>query len=222
MLSATQVSCMVQIDIYSDTVCPWCFIGKRRLERALAARDDITATIKWHAFQLNPDMPLAGMERERYFAAKFGGPDRAAGVYATIARAGHAERIPFDFDAIPRMPNTIQSHRLVCFADRFGMQEAVVEALFQAFFFDGEDIGDDLTLLRVAHLVGLDRDATSAFLASDDERDTVLAEDLRARRMGINAVPYYVVNGAYAISGAQEPEAFFPLFDLAGVGLAAE
>jgi len=213
---------MVQIDIYSDTVCPWCFIGKRRLERALAARDDIDVSIRWHAFQLNPDMPAAGMERERYLASKFGGPERAASVYATIARAGHAERIPFDFEAIPRMPNTIQSHRLVRYADRFGMQDAVVEALFKAFFFDGEDIGDDVTLLRVGSRVGLERDATAAFLAGDEERDTVVAEDLRARRMGINAVPFFVVNGDYAISGAQEPEAFFPLFDLASVGVAAE
>jgi predicted DsbA family dithiol-disulfide isomerase len=213
---------MVQIDIYSDTVCPWCFIGKRRLERALAARDDIDVSIRWHAFQLNPDMPAAGMERERYLASKFGGPERAASVYATIARAGHAERIPFDFEAIPRMPNTIQSHRLVRYADRFGMQDAVVEALFKAFFFDGEDIGDDVTLLRVGSRVGLERDATAAFLAGDEERDTVVAEDLRARRMVINAVPFFVVNGDYAISGAQEPEAFFPLFDLASVGIAAE
>jgi len=213
---------MVQIDIYSDTVCPWCFIGKRRLERALAARDDIDVSIRWHAFQLNPDMPAAGMERERYLASKFGGPERAASVYATIARAGHAERIPFDFEAIPRMPNTIQSHRLVRYADRFGMQDAVVEALFKAFFFDGEDIGDDVTLLRIGSRVGLERDATAAFLAGDEERDTVVAEDLRARRMGINAVPFFVVNGDYAISGAQEPEAFFPLFDLASVGIAAE
>ena len=213
---------MVQIDIYSDTVCPWCFIGKRRLERALAARDDIDVSIRWHAFQLNPDMPAAGMERERYLASKFGGPERAASVYATIARAGHAERIPFDFEAIPRMPNTIQSHRLVRYADRFGMQDAVVEALFKAFFFDGEDIGDDVTLLRVGSRVGLERDATAAFLAGDEERDTVVAEDLRARRMGTNAVPFFVVNGDYAISGAQEPEAFFPLFDLASVGIAAE
>ena len=213
---------MVQIDIYSDTVCPWCFIGKRRLERALAARDDIDVTIRWHAFQLNPDMPPAGMERERYLASKFGGPERAASVYATIARAGHADRIPFDFEAIPRMPNTIQSHRLVRYADRFGMQDAVVETLFKAFFFDGEDIGDDVTLLRIGSRVGLERDATAAFLAGEEERDTVVAEDLRARRMGINAVPFFVVNGDYAISGAQEPEAFFPLFDLASVGIAAE
>ena len=213
---------MVQIDIYSATVCPWCFIGKRRLERALAARDDIDVTIRWHAFQLNPDMPPAGMERERYLASKFGGPERAASVYATIARAGHAERIPFDFEAIPRMPNTIQSHRLVLYADRFGMQDAVVETRFKAFFFDGEDIGDDVTLLRIGSRVGLERDATAAFLAGEEERDTVVAEDLRARRMGINAVPFFVVNGDYAISGAQEPEAFFPLFDLASVGIAAE
>ncbi len=213
---------MVQIDIYSDTVCPWCFIGKRRLERALAARDDIDVSIRWHAFQLNPDMPPAGMERERYLASKFGGPERAASVYATIAHAGHAERIPFDFEAIPRMPNTIQSHRLVRYADRFGMQDAVVEALFKAFFFDGEDIGDDVTLLRVGSRVGLERDTTAAFLAGDEERDTVVAKDLRARRMGINAVPFFVVNGDYAISGAQEPEAFFPLLDLASVGIAAE
>lgn len=213
---------MVQIDIYSDTVCPWCFIGKRRLERALAARDDIDVSIRWHAFQLNPDMPASGMERERYLASKFGGPERAASVYATIARAGHAERIPFDFEAIPRMPNTIQAHRLVRYADRFGMQDAVVETLFKAFFFDGEDIGDDVTLLRVGSRVGLERDATAAFLAGDEGRDTVVADDLRARRMGINAVPFFVVNGDYAISGAQEPEAFFPLFDLASVGIAAE
>lgn len=213
---------MVRIDIYSDTVCPWCFIGKRRLERAVAARDDIAVQIKWHGFQLNPDMPAEGMERERYQAAKFGGPERAAGIYATIARAGHSERIPFDFDAIPRMPNTVQSHRLVCYADRFARQDAVVEALFKAYFFDGEDIGEDATLVRIARMVGLDGDAAAAFLAGEEDRDTVIAEDLRARRMGINAVPCYIVNGAYAISGAQEPEAFFPLLDLASVPHAAE
>ena len=213
---------MMRIDIYSDTACPWCFIGKRRLERALAARDDIDVSLKWHAFQLNPDMPEGGMAREHYLAAKFGGPERAARVYATIARAGHAERIPFNFETIARMPNTIQSHRLVRFADRFGMQNAVVEALFKAFFFDGEDIGEDMALLRIALRVGLARDATVAFLAGEEERGVIVAEDLRARRMGISAVPCFVVNGEYAISGAQEPEAFFPLFDLAGMAMAGE
>lgn len=213
---------MVQIDIYSDTVCPWCFIGKRRLERALATREDLDVTIKWHGFQLNPDMPAEGMTRAHYLASKFGGPERAAGIYATIERAGHLERLPFDFESIERMPNTVQSHRLIRFADRQGKQAVLVEALFKAFFLDGEDIGDDETLTRVAVTMGLDRDAVAHFLSGDEDRDTVMAEDIRARRMGISAVPCYIVNGAYAISGAQEPEAFYPLLDLASIAMAAE
>lgn len=213
---------MVRIDIYSDTVCPWCFIGKRRLERALASRDDLDVSIRWHAFQLNPEMPPEGMARSHYLANKFGGADRAANVYATIERAGHLERIPFDFEAIARMPNSVQSHRLLRYAEREGKQGVLVEALFNAFFLDGEDIGDDGCLVRIAATMGLDSDAVAHFLAGDEDRDTVIAEDLRARRMGISAVPCYIVNGEYAISGAQEPEAFYPLFDLANIGLAAE
>ncbi|HCP01211.1 MAG TPA: DsbA family oxidoreductase, partial [Rhodospirillaceae bacterium] len=165
---------------------------------------------------------LVGMERERYLAMKFGWPQRAASIYGAVAGAGHSERIPFDFEKIRCMPNTIKSHRLVCYADRFGIQDTMVEALFRAFFFEGDNIGEDETLLRVAVLVGLEREATATFLASEDERDTVLAEDLRARRMGISAVPYYLVNGDYGISGAQDSEAFFPLFDLARNALVAE
>lgn len=213
---------MLRIDIYSDTVCPWCYIGKRRLERAIASRPEIRVEITWRAFQLNPDIPVSGMTRTDYLTAKFGAPERSANVHAAIARAGHSERIAFDFDAIPRMPNTVQSHRLVRFAERSGRQDRMVEALFRAFFFDGEDIGDTETLARIAAVCGLDSHDAYAFLEGDEERDAVLAEDLRARRMGINAVPCYVVNGAYALSGAQEPEAFYPLFDLAEVAIAAE
>lgn len=213
---------MIQIDVYSDTVCPWCYIGKRRLERALAARDDVLARVVWHAFQLNPDIPAEGLPRARYLSGKYGNPDRAENFHGTIARAGHAERIPFAFDAIRNTPNTVQSHRLIRLAERHACQDAAVEALFRAYFLDGEDIGDDGVLARIAHSVGVDRAVAAAFLAGDEERDTVIAEDLRARRMGINAVPCFIVNGAYAISGAQEPEAFFPLFDLASFGQAAE
>ncbi len=213
---------MIQIDVYSDTVCPWCYIGKRRLERALAVREDVAARIVWHAFQLNPDIPAGGLTRERYLSGKYGTPDRADNIFGAIARAGHAERIPFAFEAIGATPNTIQSHRLIRLAERFDCHDAVVEALFRAYFLDGEDIGDDGVLARIAHTVGIDREFAAVFLAGDDERDTVIAEDLRARRMGINAVPCFIVNGAYAISGAQEPEAFFPLFDLASFGQAAE
>jgi len=213
---------MLQIDIYSDTVCPWCFIGKRRLERALAAREDANVTINWHAFQLNPDMPAAGMSQEAYLVSKFGSPERAENAFSSIARAGHSERIAFNFESITRMPNTLQSHRLIRLATRYQRQTPIVEALFQAFFVDGEDIGDNVTLTRIAARSGLNGPDVAQYLAGDEDRAAVLSADIRARRMGIKAVPSFIVNGAYSISGAQEPEAFYPLFDLADVALAAE
>jgi len=213
---------MLQIDIYSDTVCPWCFIGKRRLEKALAAREDIEVSVNWRAFQLNPDMPVEGMERSAYLSAKFGSPERAESVYSAIGRAGHSERIPFNFEAVSQMPNTVQSHRLIRFAGRHKRQDGIVAALFKAFFLDGEDIGQNEVLVRLGRHVGLDGSDLEHYLAGEEDLDSVLAEDLRARRMGIKAVPSFIINGAYAISGAQEPEAFFPLFDLADVVLAAE
>jgi predicted DsbA family dithiol-disulfide isomerase len=213
---------MLKIDIYSDIVCPWCFIGKRRLERALNARDDPDVSIVWRGFQLNPDMPVSGMTMAAYRAAKFGSPERAENVFSAIGRAGHSERIAFNFEAITHMPNTVQPHRLIRLAARHSCDGPIVEALFQAFFVDGEDIGADDCLTRIAARCGLNGRDVAHYLAGDEDRDTVLAEDLRARRMGIKAVPSFVINGAYAISGAQEPEAFYPLFDLADVVIAAE
>jgi predicted DsbA family dithiol-disulfide isomerase len=206
---------MVHIDVYSDPVCPWCFIGKRRLERTLAARDDVAATVAWRPFQLNPDMPTEGMDRMNYLSSKFGGPERAAKFYDMISQAGQSERIGFDFDAIQHTPNTLDAHRLIRFAGLHERQSDVVEALFAAYFLKAEDIGDHGVLTRIAHTVGLDGHAVGAYLAGDDDRAEVAAEDLRARRMSIDAVPCFIINGQYAISGAQEPEAFFPLLDLA-------
>lgn len=206
---------MVQIDIYSDPVCPWCFIGKRRLERTLAARDDIAATLTWRPFQLNPDMPPEGMDRAAYLSSKFGGMERAEKFHDAIAEAGQSERIAFDFDAIQHTPNTLDSHRLIRFAGAYGPQADVVEALFSAHFLEGEDIGDHGVLTRIAHAVGLDGHAVKDYLASSADRPEVAAEDLRARRMSIDAVPCFIIDGQYAISGAQEPEAFYPLLDLA-------
>ncbi len=206
---------MVSIDIYSDTVCPWCFIGKRRLERTLAARDDVTATINWRPFQLNPDMPPEGMDRHSYFNSKFGGLERAAKFYDAIAEAGQSERIAFNFDAIRHTPNTLDSHRLIRFAGAHGRQGEIVEALFAAYFLEGENIGDHGVLTRIAYTVGLDGRAVKDYLTTDADRSEVVAEDLRARRMSIDAVPCFIIDGQYAISGAQEPEAFYPLLDLA-------
>ena len=209
---------MVQIDIYSDPVCPWCFIGKRRIERTLAARDDITATLNWRPFQLNPDMPSEGMDQTSYLVSKFGGLERAVKFNDAIAETGHSERIAFDFTRIRHTPNTLDCHRLIRFAGTQGLQNEVVEALFAAYFTAGENIGDHGVLVRIAHAVGLDGHAVEAYLASSDDRAEVAAEDLRARRMSIDAVPCFIISGQYAISGAQEPEAFYPLLDLANFG----
>ncbi len=206
---------MVQIDVYADPVCPWCFIGKRRLERTLAVREDVTATINWRPFQLNPDMPAEGVDQVSYLSSKFGGMERAAKFYDAIAEAGRSERIAFDFDAIQHTPNTLDAHRLVRFAGGYGLQSDVVEALFSAHFLTGENIGDHGVLTRIAFATGLDGHAVKTYLAGDTDRAEVAAEDLRARRMSIDAVPCFIINGQYAISGAQEPEAFFPLLDLA-------
>ncbi len=205
----------MRIDIFSDVVCPWCFIGKRRLDKALALRPGIEADITWRPFQLNPDMPEAGMPRADYIAAKFGDGSHSRRIHQTIAEAGASVGIDFDFDRIVRSPNTRNAHRLIRFATRTGQGGVVVERLFRGYFLEGRDIGDLATLAAIAAESGLDRREVEPFLASDAERDAVIAEDRQARRLGINAVPCYIFAEQYAVSGAQEPEFFFPVFDLA-------
>ncbi|MEK9661040.1 MAG: DsbA family oxidoreductase [Alphaproteobacteria bacterium] len=218
----------MHIDVYFDTICPWCYIGKRRLERTLAARQMDNVDIRWRPYQLNPDMPRDGLDWQTYLSLKYGSPTRARQVYDTIARSGHCERIGFNFEAIRRTPNTLDSHRLVRYAARAGVATPLVETLFQAYFFRGEDIGDLGVLGRIARQHGLDGPAVDTWLTSDAETDEVRSEDIRARRMGIDGVPCFVIDGRFAISGAQEPEAFYPLLDLAAMeieglsGLAAE
>jgi predicted DsbA family dithiol-disulfide isomerase len=204
----------MRIDIVSDVICPWCFIGKRRLEKALALRSELEPEITWRPFQLNPSMPDEGMERRAYLAAKFGGDAHADRIYANVTEAGATVGIPFAFDRIRRTPNTRDAHRLIRYAALAGRADAAVEALFQAYFIEGRDIGSHATLTEVAGELGLDEKAAALWLASPAERDDVLAEDRGARRLGINAVPCFIFAGQYAISGAQEPEFFFPVFDL--------
>ncbi len=209
----------MHIDIVADVACPWCFIGKRRLERALAQRPDLLVTRSWRAFQLNPDMPAEGIPRALYLAAKFGSPRHAARGCAAIAAAGRGEGIDFAFDRIGRTPNTLRAHRLIRFAANEGRGDAVVEALFTAYFHDGLDIGNIDVLAASAGRAGLDYDASRLYLESEAGVDEVRAEDRRARRLGIHAVPCFVLERGYAISGAQEPEMFLPLFDIAaGIG----
>lgn len=205
----------MEIDIFSDTICPWCFIGKRRLERALQERPQLDLTLRWRAFQLNPDMPAEGMERGHYLEVKFGGAVNANAVYDQVRAAGDSEGIAFAFDKMTRTPNTIDSHRLIRFAGGKERQDQVVQALFDAYFLRAEDIGDPEVLIAASITAGLDPEETRAFLASGAIANEIRAEDESARRAGISGVPCFIFNGRHALAGAHPPEVLFQLFDLA-------
>ncbi|MBP5855485.1 DsbA family oxidoreductase [Marivibrio halodurans] len=207
----------MQIDIFSDPICPWCFIGKKRLDAARKLRPGVSVTVRWRAFQLNPDMPSGGMDRQTYLNVKFGGPDRAHELYGHIRRVGEDVGIPFDFDSIPRTPNTLAAHRLIRHAQHIGSEvaERLVETLFDAYFLQARDIGDRAVLIERATAAGMAEEEARALLDGDDYADEIRAEDNYARRIGIGGVPCFIVNGKYALSGAQEPESFLPLFDMA-------
>jgi len=206
---------MIQIDIFSDTVCPWCLIGKRRLEKALAERPDLEVAVHWRVFQLNPMMPKAGMERQSYLSMKFGGAENAEIVYNRIRRAGAEEGIDFAFDAIARTPNTVDSHRLVRWAAGQDRETEVVEALFQAYFLRGEDIGSMAVLLAAAETAGLDPAEARAFLESEALSAEIVEEDRQARGLGIDGVPCFIFNGRHALAGAQPPKVLVQMLDLA-------
>ena len=204
----------MRIDIVLDLVCPWCFIGKRRLELALERRPELSPAIHWRPFQLNPEMPDGGMTRQDYLVAKFGGSQHAGRIYHTVAEAGAALGIEFAFERIRRAPATRNAHRLVRRAAAFGRAGALVDAVFRAYFTEGKDVSEPRVLLAAAASVGLDADDTRRFLASDEGLAQVLEDERASRRIGINAVPCFIFEGQYAISGAQEPEFFLPVFDL--------
>jgi predicted DsbA family dithiol-disulfide isomerase len=203
----------LRIDIFSDVICPWCYIGKRRLGRALERLPPRPYDIRWRAFLLNRDMPPEGMERGQYLALKFGQGARARDLFGSIERVGFGEGIAFAFERIVRTPNTVDAHRLIRLAGDLGCQDSVVEALFHAYFEDGVDLGDRAELVAVAVEGGLDPVPATALLAGVDGVDDVLAENDMAHELGINGVPCFIVAGRYAISGAQGPEVFVKLLE---------
>jgi predicted DsbA family dithiol-disulfide isomerase len=209
---------MLTIDVISDVICPWCFIGKRRLEKAMDGRP---ATVRWHPFQLNPDMPAEGIERREYRIRKFGSWERSQELDAQVAAAGQGEGLAFNFDRQARTPNTLDAHRVIWLAGERGVQDAVVEALFLGYFTDGRDLSDRATIVEVAVGAGLDRAEAEELLAGDAGLDIVGVAEERARRLGVSGVPFFVVNGRVALSGAQPPELFRQAFDQAGEGLVA-
>jgi predicted DsbA family dithiol-disulfide isomerase len=205
----TEQAAEVQIDVYSDIVCPWCYVGKRRLERALDQWEGgAESRITWRPFQLNPAMPKSGMDRRAYLDVKFGGAEARRAIEERVAKAGEADGIVFAFDRIERTPNTFEAHRLIWFAQQQGKQDDLVDALFHAYFTEGRDIGEDQVLIDMASETGLGRNEVRAFLASDKGAEETRAEEATGHRMGIRGVPYFVLNGRYAISGAQPPDIF--------------
>jgi len=206
---------MIHIDIFSDTICPWCLVGKRRLETALAERPGLDVAIHWRIFQLNPGMPAEGMERQDYLARKFGGPEGARQVYDHIRSVGAEDGIDFAFEDIARTPNTVKSHRLIRWAAGQDRETETVEALFQAYFFRGRDIGDTEVLVTAAVEAGMDATEARAFLESEALEAELREEDRQARGLGIDGVPCFIFNGRHAVPGAQPPKVLAQMLDLA-------
>jgi len=203
----------MHIDIYSDPVCPWCLIGKRRLEKALAEHPVEGVSVEWRPFQLHPHMPKEGADRGEFTAAKFGSAEAAAATYERVRGVGAEEGLDLRFDLIKRSPNTVDAHRLLCYAGREGKQDDVVEGLFADFFFNGNDVSDHDVLVATAEAAGLDGDAVRAYLATDEDRDLIEASDEKARQMGVQGVPFFVIDEKYALSGAQPAELFIQAFE---------
>jgi predicted DsbA family dithiol-disulfide isomerase len=199
----------LSIDIVSDVVCPWCFIGKRRLEAALELYRERkpgapAPQVAFHPFELNPDMPREGIARAEYIARKFGA--RGYSAHDRLVGIGVELGIPFAFDRIARQPNTLGAHALIECARRHGVQGAVKEALMKAFFVDGRDLSDDATLVDIAAAAGLERAEAQACVADEALRRAVSEEEEKARQMGVQGVPFFIFNGRLAVEGAQPPE----------------
>jgi predicted DsbA family dithiol-disulfide isomerase len=205
----------MQIDIVSDTVCPWCFIGKRRLQRALALRPEVEAQVFWRPYRLDPTIPREGVDRKAYLRAKFGDGPRNSAIGDALRGEGASEGIAFAFDKIAKTPNTLDSHRLIRWAGSAGRQDDVVERLFRAYFLEGRDIGDASVLVEVAAQAGMDSELVGELLAKDADLDQVEREAGLANQMGISGVPTFIFDSRFMISGAREPEILAKIIDRA-------
>ena len=194
---------MIRLDIFSDPICPWCYIGKANLDRALEAHAGHPFEIEWHPFQLNPDMAPEGADRRAYLEARFGGKQNAVGVYARVSEAAAAAGVTINFETMNRVPNTLDAHRLIHWAGLEGRQTAMVSTLFRAYFRDGKDIGDKATLATLAGNAGMDAALAARLLATIEDRADITARDAHARQRGVNSVPTFVIANQYVLTGAQ-------------------
>ena len=197
---------MIHLDIFSDPVCPWCYLGKANLDRALAANPAHPFQIRWHPFQLNPDMPPEGVAKRAYLEEKFDGKARVDAVHERLREVARAAGIEIDPDKPQRMPNTLNAHRLIHWAGIEGRQDAIVAAIMRAYWVEGRDIGDAETLAAIAGETGMDREAILRLLNSDADAADIAARDADARAKGVNSVPTFLVAQQYVVTGAQPPE----------------
>ncbi|WP_397570215.1 DsbA family oxidoreductase [Schlesneria sp. T3-172] len=203
------------VDVISDVICPWCFIGKRRLEKAIAEYGK-PVQVRWHPYQLNPQMPREGIRRQEYRQKKFGSLQRSQELDAQVIAAGKEEGIAFDFDSIETTPNTQDAHRLIWLAEQEGIQDAVVEGLFRAYFTQGRNISLQAVILDVVTEAGLDRMKAESVLNGQQGLDVILQAGEQARRLHVTGVPCFIINRRMMVSGAQLPEAFLDAFQQAG------
>lgn len=204
----------ITVDLISDVICPWCYIGKRRLEKAITAINGRHKVhVHWHPFQLNPMMPKEGISRKEYRIRKFGSWEKSLELDARVIAVGESEGIRFAFDKMKRTPNTVDAHRLVWLAAQYECQDAVVEALFRAYFTEGQDISDRQTLVEVVTAAGLDRQATDAMLNSDDGTAAILEGKEMSQRHGVTGVPFLIIDQKIALSGAQPAETILAAFE---------
>ena len=196
----------IKLDIMSDPICPWCFIGKAYLDKALSAHPNHPFLIEWHPFQLNPDMPANGMGRREYLEGKFGGKEAAVRAYTPVVESAKTAGVAIDFEGMQRTPNTINAHRLIHWAGIEGRQTAAVAALFKAYFTDAHDIGDPDVLIDIAKSVEMNGDVVKRLLDSDEDLKLIQDRDKHSRKMGINSVPTFIIANQHAVPGAQPPE----------------
>lgn len=196
----------IKLDIMSDPICPWCYIGKAHLDRALESEPDHPFAIEWHPFQLNPDMPAEGMDRRAYLEGKFGGKEGAVRAYAPVVEHAEKAGLKINFEAMQRTPNTLNAHRLIHWAGIEGRQTAAVSALFKAYFVDARDIGDAEVLADIADGIEMDASVVTRLLSTDEDMEDIRKRDAHSREMGISSVPTFIVGGRHAVPGAQPPE----------------
>ena len=203
----------MKIDIYADVVCPWCYVGEKRLEKALAERSDLHVEKRWRPFQLRPEMPVNGLPWREFALDKFGGEENMRRAFAHVAAAGGPDGARFDFDRVASAPNTVDAHRLILHARERGGEWEMADALFRGYFAEGRDLNDPEDLVAMARQADLDPDETRTLLSGETGIEDVWESQRTAAKLGVSGVPFYVIDDRYAVSGGQPSEVWLRTFD---------